>query len=160
MSDEQNHIILTSKATTKEITLYIIIAILGCLLAVLIVKDLSLTQGKVSYNPTAKQQVEFDPLKMGYLKSSPLFTHQTATIQGIVTKVSPEELTLLSKNISESFKLSPTFQVYKYQTGSTMPKVTKADLASVDLNTEAVFSLAVKGGEYYVVTISYLAKRN
>lgn len=160
MPEDSNPIILTSKSSTKDIVLYVIIAILVTLVAILLVKDLSYSMGKISYNPLNKAAaLPSDPTQTGYVKTSPLFSAQNATIQGRATSVTSNSVTVLSKSNSETFKLAQGFQVYKYKTGSAPPEISKqAD--SIEEERDAIFSLQVVGNEFQISAISYQPKTN
>lgn len=89
------------------------------------------------------------------IKTSPLFTTQSAFIIGKVTKVESNKLTIENYNKqSESFKMAENFQVITTShNGRTASH--SADLTSIPLNQEASILLQVDQGEYKVVNVSY-----
>lgn len=132
---------ISSKQIVAGIALVIIGAITGFFLG-----RYSLS-GPASQPPTpAKEPVQ----------TSPLFKSQTATIQGTITKVEGETLTIQDeKSQTGDFKISPKVVIYKFAPNSPQASAS-SDLSSVETEKPTLLVLELKGGEYQIVSISYL----
>lgn len=92
------------------------------------------------------------------LDNSKLYTTQTATIRGKVTKVEGKTLTVQnSQGTTGTIEASDKVLVSKLRTaGSTAPASPSSDLKQVTLNEEVLITLQLTEGTYKAVLIQYL----
>ena len=84
-----------------------------------------------------------------------IFTSQMATINGKITKIDPESVTVQTVNQTETFKLSKPIFISKPSTLSRQEKPSE-DIKIVPLNEFAVLSLKKEGEQYIVTNINLL----
>ncbi len=92
-------------------------------------------------------------------KADSFFNAQTATLQGVVTKVSTNKiLTLKSKTSQVSdFPLAKNFVVYTY-TDTSRTAAASSEVKSIQLNKNATFVLNLLDNTYQITTITFLPK--
>jgi hypothetical protein len=83
------------------------------------------------------------------------FDGVTATAQGRVTEVSGDKITMKNKkDQTQSFKLSPTVFVSKSGQNGKLASAS-GEVAAIEKDKEVVLSLALKDGEYVVMSVIY-----
>ena len=91
-------------------------------------------------------------------KANSFFNAQTATLQGVVTKISNTTLTLKSNTSQVSnFPLAKNFVVYTY-TDISRTAATSSEVKSIQLNKNATFVLNLIDNTYQITTITFLPK--
>lgn len=86
---------------------------------------------------------------------NPLFQFQTATIQGKITKLTDNQITIAdSKGQVGQFPLSSKLTIYRPSEG-TKPAYASTDPKTISLNEPTSVLLQLMDGVYQVVSISY-----
>src|SRR3989338_2102374 len=94
--------------------------------------------------------------ELACLKTSPLFIGQTATINGFVTRVKDNTLTMRDdQGQTDSFEAAPNVQIYTFRS-LTKPPNTSTGLSAIKLDQKATITLQADGGVYKIVSISYV----
>ncbi|TSC85723.1 MAG: hypothetical protein G01um10147_1114 [Microgenomates group bacterium Gr01-1014_7] len=87
---------------------------------------------------------------------NPIFKSQTATFQGIITKVDGSELSVKDDSgNTDTFSVSSKAVIYKF-TGSSSQASASSDLKSIDTDKQALVMLELIDGKYQIVSVSYL----
>jgi hypothetical protein len=98
------------------------------------------------------------PVPVAMTSSTPpadFFDGVTATAQGKVTDVSGDKITVQNKNDqTQSFKLSPTVFVSKSGQNGKLATAS-GEVAAIEKDKDVVMSLAMKDGEYVVMSVIY-----
>lgn len=89
---------------------------------------------------------------------SDLYTTQTATIRGKITKVNGDKLTVInSNNIEGEVETDDRIIITKLSLNPKAPSASSAsDLKTLELNKEVNISLELSGNKYRAVLIQYL----
>lgn len=88
--------------------------------------------------------------------ASPVFASQTATVQGVITKVDGKIITVVGdKNMEDNFEVSDKLVIYKFTSGSPQASAS-SKLNSIDLNKNALIILELMENKYKVTSVSYL----
>lgn len=91
------------------------------------------------------------------IKSSPLFSSQTATIIGSVKRVEGNKLTVRDQRLQEdTFDISSDFAVYEYKEAGAEPQITKGT-SGIKIGQEGTIFLSAIGGGFKIVSISYVS---
>ena len=92
-------------------------------------------------------------------KQNSIFSSQTATIQGEITKVNNGTISVKSNSgQTGDFPLSPRAVIYQFKPGATTASAS-SDLKTIETGKPVVLVLELKDGTYQVVSISYIQKR-
>lgn len=88
-------------------------------------------------------------------QADPFFTSHTASIQGKVTNINGNKLTIENnKGVTNELKLEPNFQIYIPDPSGRM-STPSADLKLIKLNTDVSISAVSINGEFQVTTLHY-----
>jgi len=88
-------------------------------------------------------------------QTNSLFRSQTATFQGMITKVNKGSIDVKTDSgQTGSFALSEKVNIYKFKEGSRQSS-TSSDLSSIETGKKVLIILALSGNQYKVVTLSY-----
>lgn len=89
-------------------------------------------------------------------KAQTIFTTQTATIQGTISKVDGNKLSVTNlKQENGQFTVSDKVVIYKFRSGSTQASAS-SDLKTIETGQQVLLNLELANGAYQVVSISYL----
>lgn len=103
------------------------------------------TQMKLITQPAEQNQLP---------KANPIFSSQTATIQGEITKVNGSTLSVKTSNgQTEDFPVSSKVVIYKFS-GKSPQASASSDLKSVTLGERVLIQLELKDNKYQVISIS------
>ncbi len=89
------------------------------------------------------------------IKISPIFTTQTATINGAIESIEGNTLKIKSNNQIKDFPISSNFTVYKKSRPNSPVASASADIKSIDISKQALIILSVIDNKYQVVSVSY-----
>jgi len=91
--------------------------------------------------------------------SSGVFTSQSATFEGMITDKKDNMLTLKNNsNATESFPISQTVQITKFESVKSQPTVS-SNPADIELNRNVSIVFNYKDAKYEVVNITYIPER-
>ena len=87
---------------------------------------------------------------------NPIFKSQTATFQGVITKVDGSNLSVKDdKGQTDTFPVSQRAVIYKFKAGSPQASAS-SDLKTIETDKQALVMLELVDDKYQVVSISYL----
>lgn len=88
-----------------------------------------------------------------------LFQTQSATLQGKITKVSDNNITVENdKGEFGTFTASPRMVIYKFNSGSRQA-TSSSDLKSIEQNQTVILTLTLSGNDYQIASISYIPSK-
>lgn len=90
------------------------------------------------------------------VKISPLFQNQTAMIQGKITKVDRNLVTITDhQNQSDTFPLSSSLIISKASTSRSPAASASSDIKAIELNKESNIILRLENNVFQIMSISY-----
>lgn len=93
-------------------------------------------------------------------KAQTIFQSQNATIQGTITKVEGQNISVTNVNgESGQFPVSSKVVIYKFRPGSSQASPS-SELKDISINKPVLINLELTGGQYQVTSISDLATPN